>query len=77
MPRDGGLALSVINQAEAIPAAHLERLFEPFVSGREGGSGLGLWVTYQIVSQLGGRIAVDCGHGEVRFAVWLPLERKA
>jgi signal transduction histidine kinase len=76
IPSGAGLALTVINQAEAIPATHLEHLFEPFVSGREGGSGLGLWVTYQIVSQLGGRIAVDCGNGEVRFAVWLPLESR-
>lgn len=70
--KDDGLALCVINQAEAIPPAQMERLFEPFVSGREGGSGLGLWVTYQIVSQLGGRISAVCVEGEVRFSVWLP-----
>ena len=32
----------------------LEHLFEPFVERRRG-SGLGLWVTYQIVQQLQGR----------------------
>jgi len=73
-PREGGLEIRVINQAEPIPQARMEHLFEPFVSAREGGSGLGLWVTYQIVSQLGGRIAATCGNGEVRFEAWLPLE---
>lgn len=76
-PGDGGLVVTVINQSEPIPPAQLEHLFEPFVSGREGGSGLGLWVTYQIVSQLGGRIAVTCADGRVRFRVWLPLENSA
>ena len=74
-PSEGGLRLLVINTAEPIPAPRLEHLFEPFVSGREGGHGLGLWVTYQIVKQLQGRIAATCEQGEVRFEVWLPLEK--
>lgn len=72
-PRDGGLDMAVVNPAEPIPPERLRHLFEPFVSGREGGSGLGLWVTYQIVGQLGGRIGARCADGLVRFDVWLPL----
>ncbi len=72
--RSGGLAIVVANQAPPIPQERLEHLFEPFVSGREGGTGLGLWVTYQIARQLGGRIVANCADGEVRFEVWLPLE---
>ncbi len=72
--RDGGLSLRVSNQAAPIPPDRLEHLFEPFVSGREGGHGLGLWVTYQIVRQLGGRIDATCEDGEVRFEIWLPME---
>lgn len=74
-PRDGGLALSVVNQAAPIPQARMEHLFEPFVGAREGGHGLGLWVTYQIVRQLEGRISAVCENGEVRFDAWLPLEK--
>lgn len=77
--RDGGLAFSVTNQAEPIPRERMEHLFEPFVAAREcgqqGGHGLGLWVTYQIVRQLEGRIGAVCEDGEVRFEVWLPLEK--
>ena len=74
-PRDRQLHLAVINEAAAISSSRMEHLFEPFVSGREGGHGLGLWVTYQIVNQLNGRIAADCADGNVRFEVWLPLEK--
>jgi signal transduction histidine kinase len=73
-PCDGGLRLAVSNEAAPIPPERMEHLFEPFVSGREGGHGLGLWVTYQIVRQLDGRIDAACANGEVRFEVWLPLE---
>jgi signal transduction histidine kinase len=75
-PREGSLRLAVGNQADPIPPERMEHLFEPFVSGREGGHGLGLWVTYQIVRQLGGHIEASCADGEVRFEVWLPLEER-
>jgi signal transduction histidine kinase len=73
-PSSGGLWLVVDNDAGDTPPGRLEHLFEPFVSLREGGHGLGLWVTYQIVQQLDGVIAAECKNGEVRFEVWLPME---
>lgn len=76
-PRQGGLYLSVVNDAEPIPAERMAHLFEPFVSGREQGHGLGLWVTYQIVQQLKGRISAVQEDGRVRFELWLPLEATA
>ena len=63
----------VANEGEPPPREILSHLFEPFVSGREGGHGLGLWVTYQTVKQLNGNISVECRDGEVRFVVSLPL----
>lgn len=65
--------LVVANEGEPPPQEILAHLFEPFVSGREGGHGLGLWVTYQTVKQLNGSISVECRDGEIRFAVSLPL----
>lgn len=70
------LALLVANQGEPPPTEILSHLFEPFVSGHEGGHGLGLWVSYQTVSQLNGRIAVECADGEVRFSIHLPLDHE-
>ncbi|MBI4984767.1 MAG: HAMP domain-containing histidine kinase [Rhodocyclales bacterium] len=69
-----GLALQVTNDGELPSAEVLAHIFEPFVSGRDGGHGLGLWVTYQTVQQLGGHIAVDHAEGRVLFRIHLPLE---
>lgn len=69
----GELLIEVSNTGPPIPPAIMEHLYEPFSSGREGGHGLGLWVTYQIVSQLGGTLsAVNLPDG-VRFSIRLPL----
>jgi signal transduction histidine kinase len=71
------LAIVVRNDGAHIPAERIEYLFEPFAAGREAGHGLGLWVTYQIVSQLGGEIAAESRSGETRFTVTLPLPEGA
>lgn len=67
----GRLAIDTEN-AGRIPPEVLGHLFEPFASGNETGHGLGLWVTYQIVSQLGGRIDAESAEGITRFHVELP-----
>jgi signal transduction histidine kinase len=65
--------LIVANSGDPLPDAVRAHLFEPFASAREGGHGLGLWVTYQTVTQLGGQIVADSAGSEVRFTVTLPL----
>ena len=70
---DAQMSFEVRNDGRSIPAELMEHLFEPFSSGSEGGSGLGLWVTYQIVEQLRGTIRVKSGPPETEFAVALPL----
>ena len=67
------LVLDIRNDGETIPPAVLEHLFEPFSFPGESRRGLGLWVTYQIVQQLKGRIEVSSAHAETRFIVKLPL----
>jgi signal transduction histidine kinase len=67
------MSFQVRNDGRSIPAELMDHLFEPFSSGSEGGSGLGLWVTYQIVEQLRGTIRVKSGPPETEFAVALPL----
>ncbi len=68
------LHIRVDNEGEDIPSDQLNRLFEPFVHYNPSGSGLGLWVTYQVVQQLGGDIAVESSEGHTRFSVRLPQE---
>ncbi|MBI4741370.1 MAG: HAMP domain-containing histidine kinase [Betaproteobacteria bacterium] len=69
---DQRLTIEVENAGRIVPPEMMAHLFEPFVSGDETGHGLGLWVTYQIVSQLGGQIAVKSGDCLTRFVVLLP-----
>lgn len=70
---DKSLSIESKNFGHTLSAEVMSHLFEPFVSAREGGNGLGLWIIYQIVSQLGGHIKAQNGQDEVRFTIELPL----
>ena len=52
----------------------INRVFEPFYTTKEKGSGLGLMIVRRIVRAHGGRIEIDSrlGHG-TSIRVWLPL----
>ena len=52
------LVLAVTDEGRGIPTLEMPRIFGPFFSTREGGSGLGLLVVYKIVRQHGGTIEV-------------------
>jgi signal transduction histidine kinase len=67
------LSIRVQNDGQHIPEEKLQYLFEPFTLARGEGSGLGLWVVYQIVSQLGGDLTVESKPGATVFAVELPF----
>jgi signal transduction histidine kinase len=69
------------DDGRGIPAEHLSRIFDPFFTTRmgQGGTGLGLNITYNIVTTLlGGSIRVDSGAGGgTVFVVDLPLQAAA
>jgi two-component system, NtrC family, sensor kinase len=69
---DGMLRLSVSNDGQHIPDLQMAYLFEPFVTGRAKGHGLGLWVVYQIVRQLNGGLTVDSEPGCTTFNIEIP-----
>jgi len=70
-----GFSIKVTNNGNPIPVDRFEHLFEPFVSYQNGGHGLGLWVTYQLVSQLNGHIDVRNEQDTVEFCVLLPYPK--
>ncbi len=71
---DGMLRMRVENDGKQLTTDQMSHLFEPFSPLSKSGHGLGLWVTYQIVQQLGGKIEVAQHNGNVSFSVTLPFE---
>jgi two-component system nitrogen regulation sensor histidine kinase GlnL len=67
------LDLHVIDDGPGIPEAIRDRIFFPLVSGREGGSGLGLSLAQTFVQQHGGVIECQSRPGFTDFRVLLPL----
>lgn len=68
----GALRMTVENDGKLLTEEQMTHLFEPFSPLSEDGHGLGLWMTYQIVQQLGGAISVNQQDGYMRFSVTLP-----
>ncbi|MDH2237956.1 nitrogen regulation protein NR(II) [Pigmentiphaga sp. GD03639] len=67
------LELHVMDNGPGIPPELLDRIFHPLVSGREGGSGLGLTLTQTFVQQHEGVIECDSRPGLTDFRLLLPL----
>lgn len=66
--------IQVRDTGGGVPPQDRDRVFEPFYTQREDGTGLGLFVSYGIVERHGGTIAVDdAPEGGARFVVTLPL----
>ena len=68
------LELQVIDNGPGIPEDIRERMFYPLVSGRDGGSGLGLTLAQSFVQQHQGTVECESRPGRTCFIVRLPLE---
>jgi signal transduction histidine kinase len=67
------VGLSVRDTGSGIPEEVRERIFEPFFTTKEHGTGLGLALVHQIVSEHGGQIECRSRLGEgTEFVLWLP-----
>ncbi len=68
------LELQVIDNGPGIPEDIRERMFYPLVSGREGGSGLGLTLAQSFIQQHHGTIECESRPGYTCFTLLLPLD---
>ena len=68
----GAVEIRIEDDGPGIPAEHLGKIFEPFFSTKDGGTGLGLALTQQIVVEHGGRIQVEASEHGTAFAIELP-----
>ena len=67
------LELQVIDDGPGVPAEIQERIFSPLVSGREGGTGLGLSLAQTYVQYHQGVIEFESRPGRTIFRILLPL----
>jgi two-component system nitrogen regulation sensor histidine kinase GlnL len=68
------LAIAIEDNGPGIPESIRDKMFFPLVSGREGGSGLGLTIAQTFVAAHGGTIEWASVPGQTTFTILLPLE---
>lgn len=73
---DGGLVIQIRDEGAGIPEENIDKIFDPFFTTKETGTGLGLSVVHQIVTQHGGTVTVtrnqDMG---TTFSLFFPQTR--
>jgi signal transduction histidine kinase/FixJ family two-component response regulator len=70
----GGMEILVCDTGPGVPEEARRNIFEPFVSTKQGGTGLGLTVSYNIVTAHGGTLELLSGNGPgACFRVYLPF----
>jgi PAS domain S-box-containing protein len=74
MMEEPWLQISFSDTGKGISEEELQHLFEPFYSTKTDGTGLGLWVSQNIIDSHRGRITSESKLDEgTTFTVWLPL----
>ena len=70
------IAVGVEDDGPGVPPELADKIFYPLVSGRDGGTGLGLSLAQSFVSQHQGLIEFDSRPGRTRFTLLLPIREK-
>ncbi len=66
--------VDVLDDGPGIPHGHLDRIFEPFYTTKDGGTGYGLYLASEILREHGGRLtAENLDHRGACLSIWLPL----
>ena len=71
---DNGIEMRFEDSGLGIPEEQRNNIFEPFFSTKDGGTGLGLTVSYNIVTSHGGTLDIVDGRGTgACFRLFLPM----
>lgn len=65
--------VEVADSGPGIPPSNISKVFDPFFSTRDDGTGLGLTIVHRIIDEHGGHIEVESGEGGTTFRVSLPI----
>jgi two-component system nitrogen regulation sensor histidine kinase GlnL len=73
---ESAISIEIRDNGTGIQKEALEKIFNPFYTTKKDGSGLGLFLAYQIIAKHGGAILVesDLGQGTL-FKVYLPISK--
>ena len=78
LPGRDYVMFSVRDEGIGIPAEHLGKIFDPYFTTKQRGSGLGLSISYSIVKKHDGTITADSALGAgTTFSVYLPAAEEA
>ncbi|QJR16870.1 nitrogen regulation protein NR(II) [Usitatibacter palustris] len=70
------VALTIEDDGPGVPPEIAELIFYPMVSGRDGGTGLGLSLAQSFVSRHQGMIEFESAPGRTRFTILLPIRER-
>ncbi len=62
--KNGTIEIEITDDGIGIPQQKIKRIFNPFFSTKQEGTGLGLWITHEIISSHDGLIEVESEMGE-------------
>ncbi|MDN3608576.1 nitrogen regulation protein NR(II) [Vibrio ostreicida] len=65
--------IEIIDNGPGIPTELQDTLFYPMVSGRKGGTGMGLSIAQNLIDQHQGKIDVESWPGKTTFTIYLPI----
>ncbi len=69
------VTVNVIDDGPGVPEAYINRVFEPFFTTREEGTGYGLYLAAEIIKEQSGRLTVrNNPKGGATFTIWLPAD---
>ena len=72
---ENSVAIEFLDDGPGISEKILPRLFQPFVTDKDGGTGLGLALSHRVVEEHGGRLeASNLPGGGARFFMTLPIK---